>query len=78
MTISTSETINASAVRVWQIITDIDNAQQNRTAILDIQVLNRPDTGIIGLEWKEVRKMFGIEAAETMTISDVAGRTLAE
>jgi len=70
MTITTSETINANQERVWQVITDFDNAQENITSILAVEVLNRPETGLLGFSWKETRKMFGKEAEETMTISE--------
>jgi len=69
MTITTSVTIDASRERVWNVITDFDNAEENIASVLDLQVLNKPETGWIGFKWKETRKMFGKEAEETMTIS---------
>lgn len=70
MTISVTTEIQASAADVWKIITDIDSAATNISAILAIEVLERPqaDGSMLGLKWTETRKMFGKEAQETMTV----------
>ncbi|MBX2825378.1 MAG: SRPBCC family protein [Gammaproteobacteria bacterium] len=70
MSLSVSDTINAPREIVWSIITDLDGAQEIVSAITDLQVLERPDSGILGLKWQETRIMFGKEATETMWISD--------
>ena len=69
MTITVSEDINASREQVWHLITDIDTWSDTITGIDAIEVLNRPDAGVVGLKWKETRKMFGKEADETMWIT---------
>lgn len=70
MAVSVSTEISASSEIVWKLITDIDKAEQNISAILDIEVLERPQVveGVLGLKWTETRKMFGKEAKETMTV----------
>ena len=69
MSVKATEQINASSDIVWQIVTDIDNAADNIKAITDARVLERPESGLIGLKWQETRVMFGKEATETMWIS---------
>ncbi|WP_320825420.1 SRPBCC family protein [Reinekea sp.] len=55
---------------VWQAICDIEHANNMISAILAIEVLHRPKAGIIGLKWRETRKMFGKEATEVMWITE--------
>ncbi|MBX2881543.1 MAG: SRPBCC family protein [Granulosicoccus sp.] len=68
MSIRVAQNINASPERIWQVITDIDNAAQNIEHIQKVEVLERPVNGVVGLKWRETRKMFGKEADEVMTI----------
>lgn len=62
--------IKASKEAIWSIITDIDHSQEHIRGILKIEVLERPENGIIGLKWKEYREMFGKEATEIMWITE--------
>lgn len=55
---------------VWQTITDIENATDFISSIIDLQVLHQPEDGLVGLKWTETRKMFGKEASETMWITE--------
>lgn len=71
MPVSVSETISAPRSTVWDIITDIDNAQAIVSSIIELEVLERPENGLLGLKWREKRLMFGKEADETMWITDV-------
>lgn len=56
---------------VWNIITNIDEAQHTITAIEKIEVLERPPQGLLGLKWRETRTMFGKTAIEVMTVTEV-------
>ena len=69
MPVSVTETINAPIATVWSVITDIDGAESIVSSITDLTVLERPDSGLLGLKWKESRVMFGKEATETMWIT---------
>jgi hypothetical protein len=40
------------------------------SGIVTLSVLERPESGLIGLKWSETRVMFGQGAAETMTITE--------
>ena len=55
---------------IWTAITDIENCSNMLSSIIDLEVLNQPTETIVGLKWKETRKMFGKEATETMWITD--------
>ncbi len=69
MTITVSEEINAPRECIWNIITDIDTWEDTISGIVSIEVINRPEAGIVGLKWREKRVLFGKDAVETMWIS---------
>ncbi|NND90865.1 MAG: SRPBCC family protein [Granulosicoccus sp.] len=69
MTITVSEEINAPREHIWNIITDIDSWADTISGIVSIEVIDRPDTGLVGMKWREKRVLFGKEAVETMWIS---------
>ena len=70
MQINVSTEINCAKEQVWQAITDIDNCENMINAIIDLTVLERPETGLVGLKWTETREIFGKEASETMWITE--------
>ena len=55
---------------IWSAITDIENCARMISAIIDLEILNQPEEGIVGLKWKETRLMFGKQASETMWITE--------
>ena len=70
MIVEAQVTINGSREAVWAKITDIENAAKNISSIEKVEILERPQTGIVGLKWRETRKLFGKTATETMWITD--------
>lgn len=62
--------INASAAAVWNVITDIKNCMDVISGIEAIEIHNMPESGLVGLKWKETRTMFGKTATEVMWITD--------
>ncbi|WP_394225057.1 SRPBCC family protein [Pseudoalteromonas spongiae] len=70
MEINVSTEINCAKEQVWKAITDIGNCKNMIDAIIDLTVLERPETGLVGLKWTETREMFGKEASETMWITE--------
>lgn len=70
MKVSCQIQINASKEEVWKVITNIEKAPEHISGIKSVEVLEKPDSGVIGLKWKETREMFGKEAQETMWITD--------
>ncbi len=71
MAIEVEVTIEGSKADVWNVITDIQNAADTITGIEEIEVLERPGDGLVGLKWKETRTIFGRTATEIMWITDV-------
>lgn len=69
MNIRVSEEISAPRERVWHLITDFDSWADTIEGILSVEVIDKPDSGVVGLKWREKRMMFGKEAYETMWIS---------
>ncbi|MDH5432897.1 MAG: SRPBCC family protein [Gammaproteobacteria bacterium] len=63
--------IKGSKESVWKVITDIDQWQNVISSIIKINVINKPESELVGLKWQETREMFGKEATETMWITDV-------
>ena len=63
--------VEASAEAIWKVITDIENASQRVSAIDEVEVLDKPAAGLVGLKWRETRTMFGKTATEVMWITDV-------
>lgn len=63
--------IAASPERVWEVVSDIEHADQFISGITDIEVLSRPEQGLQGLVWRETRLMFGKTASETMEVTQV-------
>lgn len=69
MAITVSETIAAPRERVWQIVTDYDHWAERITGILDVEIIEPPKSGLVGLKWKETREFFGKEATEIMWVT---------
>lgn len=62
--------VRAPREAVWAVVTDIPNASRTIKGIERIEVLERPvGGGLVGLKWRETRKMFGKDATETMWIT---------
>ena len=70
MEVATSVLIQAPRAAVWKRITDIERAPQAISGIEKVEILERPASGLVGLKWKETRKVFGKTATETMWITD--------
>ncbi|QPG06703.1 SRPBCC family protein [Salinimonas marina] len=64
-----STTIAAALETCWQTITDIEHCDQWITSIQQIEILTKPEQGIVGLKWTETRMMFGKPATEVMQIT---------
>lgn len=69
MTITVSEEIDAPREKIWNLITDIDTWADTIDGITSIDVIHKPESGVVGLKWKETRVLFGKEAVETMWIT---------
>lgn len=70
MQIQVSIDINAPKEKVWSVITDIEGSASTISGINKVEVLEQPDSGVVGLKWRETRTMFGKEATVVMWITD--------
>lgn len=67
--ISVRRTIEASPERVWDVVTDLDNAHQTLTGVVSVQRMTDGPYAV-GTRWQETRKMFGKEATEEMWVAE--------
>ena len=70
MIVDSQVAINAPKEDVWRAITDIDGAAERISGLEKVEVLERPESGLVGLKWRETRTMFGKTATEVMWITD--------
>ena len=72
MIVEAQVTINGSRAAIWAAITDIEHAANAISGIDNIEVLERPATGLVGLKWRETRMLFGKPATADKWITDAA------
>src|SRR5262249_6226526 len=72
MIVETQVTINGSRTAVWAAITNIENASETISGIENIEVLEKPASGLVGLRWRETRMLFGKPATVEKWITDAA------
>ncbi|HEX2640162.1 MAG TPA: SRPBCC family protein [Pyrinomonadaceae bacterium] len=72
MIVEAQVTINGSKTAVWDVITDIENADQRLSGIEKIEIVEKPAAGIVGLTWRETRIYFGKPATVEIRITDAA------
>lgn len=75
MQVSANVLVHAPREVVWDVVADIPNAASTVKGIEKVEVLARPPSGLVGLKWRETRKMFGKEATEVMWITSAAERS---
>jgi hypothetical protein len=71
MEISTSIKVKASKERLWKTITNFNNLASVFKDIKAIEIIEKPQDGIMGLKWKETRALMGKKSTETMWITNV-------
>jgi hypothetical protein len=72
MIVEAQVTINGSKAATWAAITNIENASEIISGIENIEVLEKPANGLVGLKWRETRKLFGKSATAEKWITDAA------
>ena len=70
MIVEAQVTINGSKAAVWAAITNIENASEIISGIKNIEVLEKPANGLVGLRWRETRMLFGKPATVEKWITD--------
>jgi hypothetical protein len=64
--------IRGSKAAIWAAITNIENAAETISGIENIEVLEKPANGLVGLKWRETRMLFGKPATAEKWITDAA------
>ena len=59
MLVEAQVTISGSRNAVWAAITDIENASKIISGIQQIEIVDKPARGLVGLRWRETRMLFG-------------------
>ncbi|HZM25174.1 MAG TPA: SRPBCC family protein [Anaerolineales bacterium] len=72
MIVEAQVTINGSKAAIWAAITNIANASEIISGIENIEVLEKPANGLVGLKWRETRMLFGEPATVEKSITDAA------
>jgi hypothetical protein len=72
MVVEVQVTINGSQAAIWAAITNIENASKIVRGIEDIEILEKPANGLVGLRWRETRMLFGKPATAEKWITDAA------
>jgi len=72
MIVKAQVTINGSKAAIWALITNIPNASEIISGIENIEVLEEPANGLVGLRWRETRMYFGKPATVEKRITDAA------
>ena len=72
MIVEVQVTINGSKAAIWDAMTDIENAAETISGIENIEVLEKPANGLVGLRWRETRMLFGKPATAEKWITDAA------
>jgi hypothetical protein len=72
MIVEAQVTINAPKAAIWAAITNIENASKTMSGIENIEVIEKPANGLVGLKWRETRKLFGKPATAEKWITDAA------
>ena len=70
MIVEAQVTINGSKAAIWAAITNIENASETISGIENIEVLEKPANGLVGLRWAETRMLFGKPATVEKWITD--------
>src|SRR5262245_63146385 len=70
MIVEAEVTIKGSRAALWTAIADIENASKIIRGIENIEVVEKPARGLVGLRWKETRMLFGKPATVEKRICD--------
>jgi hypothetical protein len=70
MLVEVQVTIDGSKPAIWAAMTDIANAAETIRGIENIEVVEKPAHGLVGLRWRETRILFGKPATAEKWITD--------
>lgn len=69
MTVFEEVLVNAPRHVVWEVVSSIESAADTLSGVDQVEILERPASGLAGLRWRESRTMFGKTATETMWVT---------
>lgn len=72
MLVDVQVTIAATREAIWGAITDIEHAAKIISGIEQIEILDKPANGLVGLKWRETRMLFGKPATADKWITEAA------
>ena len=72
MIVDAEVTIRGSRTAVWAVLADLEHAATTFSGIEQIDILERPIAGLVGLKWRETRILFGKPAAVEKWITEAA------
>ncbi len=75
MVFSAQVSIKGSRQAVWAAMTDIEHAANTIRGIDQIELLDKPAQGLVGLRWRETRMLFGKPAAVEKWITEAVENT---
>jgi len=70
MLVEVQVTIHGPKGAIWAAITNIENAAEIISGIQNIEVVEKPASGLVGLRWRETRMLFGKPATAEKWITD--------
>jgi hypothetical protein len=72
MIVEAQVAIKGSRAAIWKAITNIENAPKLISGIDNIEVVEKPASGLVGLKWRETRTLFGKPTTVEKWITDAA------
>jgi hypothetical protein len=70
MFVEAQVTVDGARAAIWAAVTDIENAAKIISGIENIEILEKPATGLVGLKWRETRMLFGKPATAEKWITN--------
>jgi hypothetical protein len=70
MLVEVQVSITGPRAAIWAVITDIENAAEILSGVEEIEVLEKPKAGLVGLKWRETRILFGKPASADKWITE--------
>lgn len=75
MIVEAQVTVNGSKEAIWEAITNIEKSADIIGGIEQIEMLEKPANGLVGLRWRETRMLFGKPATVEKWITEAAENT---
>ena len=75
MTVEAQITINGTRPEIWNVMTNIRDAADIISGIEQIEILQQPESGLVGLKWRETRMYFGKPSAIDKWITEAVENT---